>query len=60
MTATESPPLSDDKREILERMKRWIDTDVADALRRSGQVKVEINVKDTDIRAHVTGFYQVN
>lgn len=57
---TESPPLSDEQREVLERVKRWIDTDVAEALRRSGQVKVEINVKDADIRAHVTGYYQVN
>ena len=60
MTATESPPLSEEQREVVQRIKRWIDTDVAEALRRSGQVKVEINVKDKDIRAHVTGFYQVN
>lgn len=60
MTATESPPLSSEQREILERLKAWIDSEVAPALARTGQVKVEINVKDQDIKAHVTGFYQVS
>jgi len=46
--------------EILDRLKRWIDKDVALELARTGQFKIEINVKGTDIRANVTGFYQVN
>ncbi len=60
MTATESPQLSAEHREVLERLKAWIDRDVARALARTGQVKLEVNVKGRDVKANVTGFYQLN
>ena len=60
MNQTPAPHLSDEQREVIERIKAWVDTEMAGALVRSGQVKAEINVKDNDIRANVQAFYQVN
>ena len=61
MTGPEPPDLlSREQREVIERIKNWVDSELAPALSRSGQVKAEINVKDSDIRAHVQTFYQVN
>ena len=60
MDQGQQPPLSEQDRQILERIKGWIDTDVAHALARSGQLKIEVNVKGQDIRANVSGFYQLD
>ena len=60
MDQGQQPPLSEQDRQILERIKGFIDTDVAHALARSGQLKIEINLKGQDIRANVSGFYQLD
>jgi len=60
LTGTEPPGLSSEQQAVIERIKIWVDTELAPALSRSGQVKAEINVKDQDIRANVQTFYQVN
>lgn len=56
---TKTPHITAEHRAVIERLKDWIDQDVAPTLARTGQVKVEINVKGKDVRANVTGFYQV-
>ena len=60
MTATQAPPLSDEQREVIERIKLWIDTELAAALSRTGQVKAEINVKQDDVKANVQAFYHLS
>jgi len=59
LTLTKTPHISDEHKAVIERLKAWIDEDVLDTLARTGQVKVEVNIKGSDVRANVTGFYQV-
>ena len=68
MTMTDCPPLSArqgdvslsaEQRETIDKVKQWVETEVAHVLLRTGQVKAEINIKGKDIRANVNAFYQV-